>query len=158
MSGLEAPSTNLQAPMKLQFSITKARIWILATWGFFGAWSLGFGASAASPLADAVEKKDLAAIRALIGDSNVNAAQVDGMTALHWAAHHDDLATAKALLAAKADANAKNRYGVTPLSLACKNGSDTMVAVRAWQKKVGMEPADGYAGLKVLARLQAGGS
>jgi lytic murein transglycosylase len=35
-------------------------------------------------------------------------------------------------------------------------GSDTMVAVRAWQKKVGMEPADGYAGLKVLARLRQG--
>jgi membrane-bound lytic murein transglycosylase B len=35
-------------------------------------------------------------------------------------------------------------------------GSDTMVAVRAWQKKVGMQPADGYAGLKVLARLRQG--
>jgi peptidoglycan lytic transglycosylase B len=35
-------------------------------------------------------------------------------------------------------------------------GSDTMVAVRAYQKKVGLEPADGYAGLKVLARLRQG--
>jgi hypothetical protein len=35
-------------------------------------------------------------------------------------------------------------------------GNDTMVAVRAWQKKVGMAPADGYAGLKVLARLRQG--
>jgi lytic murein transglycosylase len=35
-------------------------------------------------------------------------------------------------------------------------GSDTMVAVRAFQKKVGMAPADGYAGLKVLARLRQG--
>ena len=33
-------------------------------------------------------------------------------------------------------------------------GNDTMRAVRAWQEKVGMEPADGYAGLKVLARLR----
>jgi uncharacterized protein len=90
---------------------------------------LVLGASPRSPLADAVEKKDLAAIRALIGDSNVNAKQVDGMTALHWAAHHDDIATAKALLAAKADANAKNRYGVTPLSLACTNGSEAMLSV-----------------------------
>jgi hypothetical protein len=31
-----------------------------------------------------------------------------------------------------------------------------MKAVRAYQKKVGMEPADGYAGLKILARLRAG--
>ena len=35
-------------------------------------------------------------------------------------------------------------------------GSDTMRAVRAYQRKVGMEPADGYAGLKVLARLREG--
>ena len=37
-------------------------------------------------------------------------------------------------------------------------GSDTTKAVRAWQKKAGIEPADGYAGLKVLARLRAAGS
>jgi lytic murein transglycosylase len=35
-------------------------------------------------------------------------------------------------------------------------GNDTMRAVRAYQKKVGIEPADGYAGLKVLARLRQG--
>ena len=35
-------------------------------------------------------------------------------------------------------------------------GSDTMVAVRNFQRKVGTEPADGYAGLKVLARLRQG--
>jgi membrane-bound lytic murein transglycosylase B len=33
-------------------------------------------------------------------------------------------------------------------------GRDTMLAVRAYQRKVGLEPADGYAGLKVLARLR----
>ena len=37
-------------------------------------------------------------------------------------------------------------------------GSDTMKAVRAYQKKAGIEPADGYAGLKVLARLRAAGT
>ena len=35
-------------------------------------------------------------------------------------------------------------------------GSDTMKAVRAYQKKVGIDPADGYAGLKVLTKLRAG--
>jgi peptidoglycan lytic transglycosylase B len=35
-----------------------------------------------------------------------------------------------------------------------RTGSDTVKAVLAFQKKVGMEPADGYAGLKVLARLR----
>jgi len=35
-------------------------------------------------------------------------------------------------------------------------GRDTMVAVRAFQRKVGLAPADGYAGLRVLARLRQG--
>jgi peptidoglycan lytic transglycosylase B len=33
-------------------------------------------------------------------------------------------------------------------------GRDTMLAVRAFQQKVGIEAADGYAGLKLLARLR----
>ena len=37
-----------------------------------------------------------------------------------------------------------------------RTGSDTVAAIRAFQKKAGMEPADGYAGLKVLARLRQG--
>jgi len=37
-----------------------------------------------------------------------------------------------------------------------RTGSDTVKAVVAFQKKVGMQPADGYAGLKVLARLRQG--
>jgi lytic murein transglycosylase len=36
-------------------------------------------------------------------------------------------------------------------------GNDTMKAVRDYQVKMGLEPADGYGGLKVLARLRQGG-
>ena len=35
-------------------------------------------------------------------------------------------------------------------------GSDTMKAVRDYQNKVGLEPADGYVGLKLLTRLRQG--
>ena len=49
------------------------------------------------------------------------------MTALHWAAYHDDLEMAKLLVHAKANVKAANRYGVTPLSLACTNGNEAMV-------------------------------
>lgn len=35
-------------------------------------------------------------------------------------------------------------------------GRETKVAVRNFQRKVGLQPADGYAGLKVLARLRQG--
>jgi ankyrin repeat protein len=84
------------------------------------------GLVANSPLADAAEKSDRAALRSLLKQhADVNAPQADGMTALHWAAYHDDLETAKLLTSA--NANATNRYGVTPLSLACQNGSTAMV-------------------------------
>ncbi len=36
-------------------------------------------------------------------------------------------------------------------------GNDTMKAVKDYQTKVGLSPADGYGGLKVLARLRQGG-
>jgi len=38
-----------------------------------------------------------------------------------------------------------------------RTGSDTVKAILAYQRKVGMQPADGYAGLKVLARLRQDG-
>ena len=79
-------------------------------------------------LADAAEKSDHATIRTLLKQhADVNAPQVDGMTALHWAAQHDDLETAKLLLKSGANAAATNRYGVTPLSLACANGNTELV-------------------------------
>jgi len=95
---------------------------------------LAIGATAMAadtPLADAMEKEDRARARALLLQCriDVNQAQVDGMTALHWAAYRDDLETAKLLVAAKANVKAANRYGVTPLSLACANGNPAMVAL-----------------------------
>lgn len=82
---------------------------------------------AASPelrLADAAQKMDRAAVRALLDrHAGVNEPQADGTTALHWAARQDDLETVKLLLGAGANAKAANRYGVTPLSLACTNGN-----------------------------------
>jgi ankyrin repeat protein len=81
-----------------------------------------------SPLADAAEKSDLAALRTLLKKhADVNAPQPDEMTALHWAAHHGDLEAAKLLLRNRANVAATNRYGIAPLSLACQNGSGAMV-------------------------------
>lgn len=57
-----------------------------------------------------------------------NDSQPDGATALHWAAHFDDIVSAEALLGAGARVDARNDYGVTPLSLAAVNGSARMVA------------------------------
>ena len=88
-------------------------------------------AGADARLADAAKKMDRPAIRALLEQRHidVNARQLDGTSALHWAAYQDDLETVKLLLGARADAKAANRYGVTPLSLACTNGNGAMVAL-----------------------------
>jgi uncharacterized protein len=94
-------------------------------WSCVGAIPL---AGAESRLADAVENSDQAALRALLKQSaDVNAAQADGMTPLHWAAYRDDFDSAQALIQAGANVRATNRYGVTPLSLACQNGSALIV-------------------------------
>lgn len=81
-----------------------------------------------SPLAEAAEKADWPRVQALLKDhADVNGAQIDGMTALHWSAYHDNPDTARLLLSAGANAKAENRYGVTPLSLACTNGNEAFV-------------------------------
>jgi ankyrin repeat protein len=81
-----------------------------------------------SPVADAAEKMDQSAIRTLVKEgADVNAAQVDGMTALHWAAYHDDREIAELLVKTGANVQAASRYGVTPLSLACTNGNGAVV-------------------------------
>ena len=85
-------------------------------------------AAAPAPLVDAAARGDLTAVRRLIGEKvDVNAARVDGMTALHAAAHADRLEIVDALLRAGAKAAAADRYGITPLYLACVNGNADMV-------------------------------
>ena len=63
-------------------------------------------------------------MRALLQKTpDVNARQADGTTALHWAVHRDSVEIVDLLIRAGAQVSAANRYGVTPLSLACTNGS-----------------------------------
>ncbi len=49
-----------------------------------------------------------------------------------------------------------NEQGFKTDGIDGRTGSDTIKAILAFERKVGMEPADGYAGLKVLARLRQG--
>jgi membrane-bound lytic murein transglycosylase B len=49
-----------------------------------------------------------------------------------------------------------NEWGFDTDGVDGRSGSGTVNAIRAFQKKVGMKPVDGYAGLKVLARLRQG--
>jgi uncharacterized protein len=91
----------------------------------------GAAAPADLRLIEAVRNKDGELVRALLKQRragvDVNATQGDGATALHWAAHRDDLTIADLLIRAGARVNAANDVGATPLHLACDNRSAPMV-------------------------------
>src|SRR6188474_344185 len=81
-----------------------------------------------SDVADAAQRKDVVALRALLNrKADVNAAQADGTTALHWAAHWNDAETAKLLLRAGAKPGTANRFGASPLSEAALSGNAELV-------------------------------
>src|SRR3954451_8923852 len=84
-----------------------------------------------SRIADAAMKGDTATVRTLIRQRvDVNAAQGDGMTALHWAASHGDVNEVRLLLGAGAKVEARTRNGAyTAMHLAARNGN--AAAVRA---------------------------
>src|SRR3989441_614263 len=87
----------------------------------------GFAAST-SDVADAVMKENKQAVRSLLQKkADVNGAQVDGTTALHWAVRWDDLETADLLIRAGANVSAATRAGATPLQLAATNGNGAMI-------------------------------
>lgn len=85
--------------------------------------------AARSPIADAAMDGDKTALQSLLDHkADVNAPQLDGATAIQWAAYHDDLAMADLLIASHANLKAANREGATALSLAALNGSAPMIA------------------------------
>src|SRR5690242_10871429 len=78
---------------------------------------------------DAAMNRDRAALTSLLGHgADVNQAQGDGMTALHWAAFNGDVEMARLLLKAGANVRAHGRIdATTPLSLAARDGNPSMV-------------------------------
>src|SRR4051812_8232322 len=77
-----------------------------------------------SPVADAAMRGDRQAVRALLQQgADVNAAQGDGMTALHHAAERGDAELTAMLLYAGANVSATTRIGqYTPLHVASEGG------------------------------------
>src|SRR5262245_4166569 len=95
---------------------------------FVALLSVGNLSAAASELADAMMNGDKAAVRSLLLKKvDVNAAQVDGATALLWAARQDDLEMADLLIRAGAKVSVANREGATPMMVAALNGSGAMI-------------------------------
>ena len=96
-------------------------------------------ASRAPVVADAAMNGDAAAVKRLLQQgANVNVAQGDGMTALHWAARRGNVEMANTLLRAKASVTAVTRIGdYTPLHVASEVGSAPVVAALI---KAGADP------------------
>jgi ankyrin repeat protein len=85
-------------------------------------------ASADERLVRAVRERKPQEVNALLKQHvNVNSSEADGATALHWAAHWDDLHVATELIAAGARVDTRNDYGVAPIQLAATNGSVRML-------------------------------
>ena len=105
------------------------RLWLSVVIGTLALGAVEAGAQVPDlRLIDAVKLQDNAAVRRLLDASvDVDAAQADGATALHWAAYLDDLEAARLLVDAGADAGTANTHGVVPLTLACTNANAAMV-------------------------------
>ena len=88
----------------------------------------GAAAAAEVPLVAAARSGDVQGVQVLLERAvDVQAAESDGMTALHWAVQRDAVEIVDLLLAAGADVSASNHYGVTPLTLASLNGGGEVV-------------------------------
>ena len=84
-----------------------------------------------SPLADAVENKNRdTAIKLLKQKSDANTPQVDGTTALHWAAYHDDAELGLMLLEAGARARCRKSL----------RGDFSVQRLSEWQRQTSDSP------------------
>ncbi len=86
-----------------------------------------------TPLVDAARRGEVELVRSMLDDgADVNAAQGDGLTALHASAERGHVEIAKLLIAAGADLDAETRIGhYTPLHLAGRAGHGHVVLALA---------------------------
>ncbi len=101
--------------------------------GALGAvcFTVALSGAAVDTVPDAAMSGDVAAVRTLLkGGADVNAAQGDGVTGLHWAARQGNEELANTLVTAGANVKATTRFGaITPLHLAAERGSAAIVSL-----------------------------
>jgi uncharacterized protein len=88
-----------------------------------------FAVAGDARLSEAAMRGDKSAVQALLSQGvDIDGAQGDGSTALHWAAFNDDIETTKMLLAAGANVKVTTREGaITPLFMASTNGNAAII-------------------------------
>lgn len=112
------------------------------------------GQASAADLVEAVERGNAAAALELIAaGEDVNAADADGTSPLHWAVYYEHVELVNRLLAAGAEVDAKNDYGSSPISEAAISGNAEIVRSLL---EAGADPelanADGETALMIVAR------
>ena len=108
----------------------RRRVVILSAFAAWGLLALDAFAAGDTRLADAANRRDIAAVRALLAQKvDVNGTGRDGTPALHYSVRVGDTETARLLLGAGADAKLASRLGLTPLALATANGDAAMIAL-----------------------------
>ena len=104
--------------------------------GFPGAFSVGQdnpevivgnGKTLAPDLAESRNYDELLQLESSVG--LIDAVQPDGMSALHWLVFHNEAEIVQAWIAKGCSVDQANRYGITPLVIACQAGHAPIVKI-----------------------------
>ncbi|MEP7306619.1 MAG: ankyrin repeat domain-containing protein [Acidobacteriota bacterium] len=114
------------------------------------------GAAPDTALVQAAAGGDMAAVRQLLRKGgDVNAADPDGATPLHWVVRADDVDTATALLRAGARVSTSTALGITPVYIAAENGSAAMLG-RLLDAGANSSTTDASGDTLLMAAVRAG--
>lgn len=113
-------------------------------------------AAAETTLLDAAAAGDVAAVRALVKQGyDVNAADLDGATALHWAVRAEDVELTDLLIQAGANVTTANAFGITPVYLAAELGHAGLLR-RLLDAGAGVDTTDRTGDTLLMAAVRAG--
>jgi len=110
--------------------------------------------AADASLASALKNNDrVTALKLIEQKTDVNAAEADGTTPLHWAVYQGDVDLVDRLIKAGANPNVMNEYGSAPLAEAAATGNTAIIEKLL---KAGADPespnGDGQTALMIVAR------